>query len=83
MGPVSGRMQSCCCTRQAFPRGVCGFVISARIALLSVMLFEYSVVLDMCPVAESANSKERLQTGHEAGRHRPATSIHVFRPNCG
>lgn len=40
MGPVSGRLQSCCCTRQAFPRGVCGFAVPAAPARLSVILFE-------------------------------------------
>lgn len=37
----------------------------------------------MCPVTASANGKKRLQTRDEAGGHRPATSVHVFRPHCG
>lgn len=35
------------------------------------------------PVPESADSEERLQTGDEAGRHRPAASVHVLCPHCG
>lgn len=71
----------CVCMCACYSSRNCTSLIKTN--LIHSVIWALILLCHVCPVTASANGKERLQTRDEAGGHRPATSVHVFRPHCG